>query len=127
MPTVKEIKEKLDDIHWRVYRGFDYEYDEDQYGKKEYWTMPEDVDEVTGDCEDFALACRVLCREANIPTRLVICKTETGGMHCVLEHNGWILDNRYKHVMNRDKLDYTWIAISGFEPGDPWFTIKNSQ
>ncbi len=92
--------------------------------------MPSDVFDgstpIVGDCEDFALACRKLCRDANIPTRLVICYTEEGEGHCVLESSGWILDNRYTRVMSRDKLEkqgYKWLAISGFESGDDWHRI----
>lgn len=111
---------KLVHIHKRVLKGFKYVTDQKQFQVRERWVMPEDPERVTGDCEDFALACRKLCREQNIASRLVVCNDETGEGHCVLEVNGWILDNRQKSVIARDDLDYKWLAISGFESGEKW-------
>lgn len=119
--------DKLKEIHKKVFNKFKYEFDRDQYNEEEKWVMPKDQfngsTRIVGDCEDFALACRKLCRDADIDTRLVVCFTEDGEGHCVLECEGWILDNRYKKVMSRDDLDYKWLAISGFNPGDDWHKI----
>ena len=76
-------------------------------------------------CDDFALACRQLCREKNIPSRLVVCQTEKGGYHLVTEVQGWILDNRQNGVVSRDDLDYKWLKISGYEKGESWHSINN--
>ena len=92
-----------------------------QFNRVEHWLEPEYLDGVIqGDCEDFALACRKLCRAAEIPSRLWHCTTENGEAHLVLEAGGWILDNRQSHVRANQSLPYRWNAISGFEPGDPW-------
>ena len=122
--------DKLKEIHSKVFRKFQYEFDKDQYKEVEKWVMPmESFDgstKIVGDCEDFALACRKLCRDAGLQTRLVVCYTETDEGHCVLECDGWILDNRYPKVISRDKLEergYRWIAISGFTPGEDWHKI----
>lgn len=122
MPTVKK---QLDKILRKVHRGFRYVSDEQQYGVDEKWVTPDIERPVVGDCEDFALACRQLCRKEGIPTRLVLCLTEDGGGHCVLECDGWILDNRHTTVKNRSKLKYKWLTISGYEAGDPWHRITN--
>lgn len=121
--------EQLKKIHGLVFKDFEYEYDRDQYGTEEKWVMPESTFDgttpIVGDCEDFALACRKLCRDAGIDdTRLVACLTESGEGHCVLECEGWILDNRQRKLKSRDDLDYTWLAISGYHPGDDWHVIK---
>lgn len=118
-----ELYDILVRIHKRVKDGFKPMSDKDQYGVSEKWMMPKDVDNVTGDCEDFALACRVLCREKGIKSRLVLCYTETNQGHCVLECNGYILDNRQKTVIRRDDLEYRWISISGYNLGDEWHKI----
>lgn len=124
---MSDLKERLDSIHKKIFSKFTYKTDEAKYGELEHWAMPDESTigvKVVGDCEDFALACRALCRKENIPSRLVYCKVETGEGHCVLEVEGWILDNRYRKVRPRQELDYTWIRISGYEPGDDWHVIE---
>lgn len=128
----QELLKQLDDIHGEVFDKFRYEFDHKQYGIVEKWVMPDsDFDgsqSIVGDCEDFALACRKLCRDRGIDnTRLVVCMTETNEGHCVLEVNGWILDNRRRRVVSRDELQnegYKWIAISGYRSGDNWHKIE---
>jgi predicted transglutaminase-like cysteine proteinase len=115
--------EIIQGIHRRVMKGFTYVTDEKQYGVIEKWVQPGDPYNVTGDCEDFALACRQLLRENNLPSRLVYCEDETGAGHLVLESSGHILDNRQRTVVSMQKLHavgYKFIRISGFEPGDDW-------
>lgn len=118
-----DILPKLRAIHDRVTKCFEYRTDMDQYKVEEKWTMPDGKPTIVGDCEDFALMCRKLCRLAGIPTRLVICLAEGEG-HCVLEASGWILDNKQRAVVSRDELNYNWYSISGYEPGDDWHLIK---
>lgn len=128
---------QLEDIHKNVKEDFVYVSDERLYKKPEWWQSPAadymGDSRLLGDCEDFALACRKLCRDAGIDnSRLVYCFTENKEGHCVLEVDGWIFDNRSPEgvVMNRDILTergYEWVAISGYEPGDPWFRISNPE
>jgi predicted transglutaminase-like cysteine proteinase len=126
-----ELKDALGSIHKRIFKKFTYAEDIDQYEMLEKWVMPDAAydgsQRFTGDCEDFALACRKVCRESGIDnSRLVYCTTELGGGHCVLEVDGWILDNRHTRLMNRDKVKgYNWIALSGYNSGDPWKYINN--
>ena len=115
---------ELRDIFWRVKTGFKYVSDEYQYGSWDHWVTPEDPDNVTGDCEDFALACRKLAREHNYESRLIYCKTETGGGHCVLSVGGWVMDNRRDSIERKEHLPYEWVAMSGLNPGDPWSHIS---
>lgn len=119
-------KEVLDKIHKRVFDNFEYITDEKQYGQLEKWVVPEDVDNVKGDCEDFVLACRKLVRAEGLQSRIVFCKDETGAGHAVLESGGYVLDNRQRKVYTKQRLEskgYTFISISGFEPGDPWHKL----
>lgn len=120
------LKKSLSRIHKEVFDNFTYKTDKENYGELEYWAMPVDSVRskgIVGDCEDFALVCRKLCREEGLKTRLVLCLTEDNEGHLVLECEGWILDNRHRDVMNRKELPYTWIRISGYEPGDHWHDI----
>ena len=121
------LQSQLNLIHKQVLKGFTYVSDKEQFGEIEYWVNHSEGyggEPIEGDCDDFAMACRALCRLENIPTRLVYCLTEEGEGHLVAESEGWILDNRQKKVRSRDNLDYTWIRISGFEPGDDWHEIE---
>lgn len=117
----------LDNIHRSAFRKFKYETDQEQYNTIEKWVMPPDYydgsQKFKGDCEDFALYCRKLCDDVGLKTRLVFCKTEDGEGHLVLEHRGYVLDNRQHSVVYRDEIDYTWISISGYNPGDPWHEV----
>ena len=126
-----ELFDQLTEIHNLVHKNFTYKEDKAQYKVDEKWVMPPDnydgTSKIVGDCEDFALACRTLCRKAGLKTRLIYCEIKDGG-HCVMECEGWILDNRFKEVKTRDALEstkhYKWVLISGFEPGDVWSSIK---
>jgi predicted transglutaminase-like cysteine proteinase len=127
---MSDLLDTLDKIHRKVFRRFTYKLDEKQYGMDEYWVMPDaDYDgssRIVGDCEDFALACRKLVRDAGLDSRLVFCYTEEGEGHAVLEVEGWILDNRYEQVVSNDWLTdegYEFVAVSGYESGEPWYMI----
>ncbi len=125
------LLEQLAEIHRKVYKNFTYKTDKKQYKIDEKWVQPDKeydgTSKIAGDCEDFALACRKLCRDAGLQTRLVFCEVEKEG-HVVLECNGWILDNRFSGVKTKDYLEsnqrYKWVMISGFEPGQPWTYVK---
>lgn len=121
-----DLQIKLDSIMSRMAKGFTYETDQEQYGVEEKWVMPSSQSlTMVGDCEDFALACRKLCRAENIQTRLVVCTVDGVG-HCVLEASGWILDCNYDEAKSRDELEkqgYVWYYISGFNPRDDWRMI----
>lgn len=124
------LKKQLSNIHAKAFKNFTYVSDLKLHGVSETWAYPGEFWEAgkrfQGDCDDFALYCRALCREQNIKTRLAICLTETGEAHLVLESDGYILDNRQKTVLpNNSKLlkGYKWLFMSGFEPGDPWTKI----
>lgn len=124
---MEDVLNILNDIHRTVFRKFSYKTDQQQYDMLEKWVMPDYVyngsQRLTGDCEDFALHCRKLCDDAGLKTRLVYCKTEDNEGHLVLEHKGYVLDNRQYKVVYRDDIDYKWISISGYNPGDDWHEV----
>tara|TARA_Y100000034_G_scaffold33314_1_gene40857 strand:- start:4595 stop:4999 length:405 start_codon:yes stop_codon:yes gene_type:complete len=126
----RQIKSIAQSVHRKVFNNFTYITDIKQYGVLEKWVMPDEVyngsQKITGDCDDFALACRKLMREAGVKTRLVYCLDETGEGHLVLEASGYILDNRQTKLMTNKSLmkkGYQFLAISGYESGDKWFKL----
>ncbi len=115
------------DVFKRVKNGFTYVSDMEQHGVKEDWRFPENVDSFEGDCDDFAIACRMLLKERGHECRLVFCETETGGGHLICVIGKWALDNRMKSAVGVTYLTgikgYNLISISGLAPGDNWHTI----
>lgn len=135
MQTANNNNNYLDDVnvvHQKVLRGFRYVSDQRQYDKIEDWRIPEDLDgHVTGDCDDFAIACRSLLREKGHEPRLLFCLTENGGGHLICVLGKMALDNRQRSPIEietlANRIGYKFISISGTTPGDPWRTILSSS
>lgn len=112
----------------RIKRGFLYRSDLEQYGQSEFWTFPIDVDYVTGDCEDFAIACRLLIkRDTSHESLLVMCRTEQNESHLVCVSGRWVLDNRQSRICSRFALErqgYRFLYASGKQAGEPWRKLK---
>jgi len=124
---MKHIKKIANQVQARVWKGFKYVTDEDQYGTSEDWRFPDDYDRVSDDCDGFAIACRKLLRDEGLDTRLVLCYTELDECHLVCATGNYILDNRHKYVMTKrklEKLGYNFAYVSGLNPGDPWKELK---
>lgn len=121
------IYHELSDIFLSVKQRFSGDSDLNLYGKREYWESPDELQDsgkIVGDCDAFALACRKICRERGIKSRLVHCITDKGMQHLVLESNGYVLDNLQNRVIRNSDLNYTWIRMSGYNSGDPWTCVK---
>lgn len=111
---------ELSKIHGDIKERFFYLSDEAKYGKYNYWASPsESIDtngDISGDCEDFAIVAQQRCKEAGITnSRLVLCRTKYGGVHVVLEVEGFILDNRRDSVVAREYLDYKWVKLQDYD------------
>lgn len=79
------------------------------HGRFDDWTP-----ELIGDCDSYALWIRDELLKYGIEADLIYAKVdgvEPNGDHLVASVNGWILDNRYRWVMSRDELPYTWVSI----------------
>ena len=63
MPTANNYMIDVFAVFNRIKGGFTYVSDEEQHGTKEDWRFPESYDNLTGDCDDFAIACRKLLKE----------------------------------------------------------------
>lgn len=53
---------------------------------------------------------------------LILCLTETGKGHAVLDYNGYILDVEQDSVMPKQDINYKWIWSSKMD-GSPWREI----
>lgn len=123
----------LHNLFFTAKARFNYCPDREVFGEEEHWIDPSEIRKqlaaqgfVLGDCDDFASLCVMLARQQGIPARFMVCLTEAGEPHAVGEVDGWILDNRQQDVMRRDDLDYSWLVISGFLPGEDWHFINPS-
>lgn len=123
----------LHNLHTAAKAQFQYCADTVAYGEVEHWVSPAEIRDqlskhgvLVGDCDDFASLVVMFARGQGMPARFVLCMTEGGESHLVAEIGGWVLDNRQPDVMRQDDLDYTWLAISGYAPGDPWHVILPS-
>lgn len=129
------LVKKIWDIFNLVKSNFTYVSDEKQYELRECWVQPDESYDgsqpVVGDCEDFALACRSLLLKAGIKSRLVVCKTETGELHCVVaaeDSSGeiHIMDNRNRYTVSKEFMDerYETLKVSDYNPGGKWYKVK---
>ena len=91
----------------RVKDGFTYIKDLDQHGTQEDWRFPKDFDNVTGDCDDFAISVRALLKQKGHECSLVYCKTETGSGHLICAIGKLALDNRMKFPVELSYLTKT--------------------
>ena len=132
MPTANTTTNYVDDVfdvHKKVLSGFHYVSDEIHHPESiDDWRIPEDCERVTGDCDDFAIACRVLLREKGYESRLLFCLTENDGGHLICMLGKMALDNRQPRPIEVESLvrhiGYTLISVSGWNPGDEWRKIK---
>lgn len=124
----------LHHLHIACLQQFSYVADVLAYGSTEHWVSPDEIraqlantGRLIGDCDDFASLVVMLARQQGMPARFVLCLTETNETHLIAEINGWVFCNRQTDVARRDDLDYTWLAISGFAPREPWRAIEEGS
>jgi len=114
------------EVFGRVKGGFTYVSDMELHGVREDWRFPENVDNFEGDCDDFAIACRMLLKEKGHNCRLVFCRTETGGGHLICAIGKMVLDNRMNfpvEIRYLQQRGYEFISASGLQPEDDWHEI----
>lgn len=138
MENAEEVLEALDEVHTWAWQHFRYVPDTERWKNDpflwigEHWETREEINKdlatqgyVSGDCDAFAMMCWMELRKNNIKSRLVFCKVNGEG-HLVVEHEGWILDNRFGGVMSNTFLEkhegYKFLAKSGYEPNEEWTT-----
>lgn len=119
---------------WALDR-FEYVRDAQRWGESEHWETPSEILEdlafaggkVHGDCDAFAMLCRIALERMGHKCRLIQCLVETGEGHLVCECGGWLLDNRYAVPVTRgecERTGYRWLSMSGFATGEPWTEVR---
>ncbi len=101
-----------------------------RWGVPEFWI---EIDQLGGDCEDFALRKRRELLDLGWPVsalRLAECETETGERHAVLtidaECGTYVLDNRFPDVepwRSTPMRGYRWIRRQA-AGGRGWVAIR---
>lgn len=91
----------------RLNKRFRYQYDKDQYGRREYWAiMLNQSGPLVGDCEDYALTAlwfledqspkKFLWALLTKKAKIWFCHAPNGEGHAVLEYHGMLTDNWQK-------------------------------
>lgn len=112
--------------------------------RPDHWPLESELEElaargagqITDDCDGHASLCRYALWKLKVPNRLLVGNVEPSaaprqpfGNHCVLtpENTGLVLDCRHPFIVPRQDLEdlgYTFIEMSGLEPGDPWVLVE---
>ena len=109
---------------------FVYESDQVVFGEREHWATQQELmlqcsnATFTGDCDDFATWCVGSLRNYHVKARYVVCKVETGELHCIAiadcDGDVYALDNRQSKVVPLIELPYSELMVSGYEAGERW-------
>lgn len=112
----------IEEVNEAVNRAIRPRGDLEHYGRREYWTIPDDG---WGDCEDYALTKRKLLMDAGMPPgalRIAVVKTGAGTEHAVLtvatDHGDYVLDNLVAAIRSWDHTGYRWIERQ--DPDHAW-------
>ena len=132
----------LDDLellHKKVFKLFNYQYDNRNYGVMEDWRsharLVNEGKQFTDDCDGFAFTMCELMIEQGYPRdkiMFIVCETETGEGHavagCEIDGYTYIAENRFNYVYDwNSKKNYKWNYFMRFnEPGN-WFKLTNDK
>ncbi|SPL66165.1 COGs COG3672 [Ochrobactrum soli] len=99
--------------------------DQDNYGKRDYWTMPVNG---KGDCEDYVLMKRAQLMARGISaSQLLITMVQGSEAHIVLtartDHGDYILDNMRDEVLPLEKTSYRYIKMQSPSNSGQWVSI----
>ncbi|GAA5627244.1 hypothetical protein Brsp05_02529 [Brucella sp. NBRC 12953] len=99
--------------------------DQDNYGKRDYWTIPRNG---KGDCEDYVLMKRAKLMARGIsPSQLLITMVQGSEPHIVLsartDHGDYILDNMRGEVLPVEKTSYRYIKMQSPANSGQWVSI----
>ncbi len=128
LPEARE-KQIVKAINLRVNRRIRAVSDQNQYGTKEYWTLPM---QGSGDCEDFALQKKFeLMQNGLDPTKLLIATvldTNRSG-HAVLVYRSsegdLILDNVTNRIKSWKETRYLFLRIQDPNHPDRWVQVSS--
>jgi len=119
--TLKQVNSAVNSSIWA-------EYDQDHYGRAEYWTIPTDG---YGDCEDYALVKRRDLIAEGFPVsalRLAIVIAPREARHAVLtvvtDKGDYVLDNLSDNVVAWNTTGYTWIERQDAKRPMVWVSLQ---
>lgn len=99
--------------------------DQENYGKRDYWTIPANA---KGDCEDYVLMKRAkLMARGLAPSQLLITMVQGREAHVVLsvrtDQGDYILDNMRAEVLPVEKTSYRYIKMQSPAHSGQWVSI----
>lgn len=99
--------------------------DQDNYGKRDYWTIPKNG---KGDCEDYVLSKRAKLMARGIsPSQLLITMVQGSEAHIVLtvrtDRGDYILDNMRGDVLPVEKTSYRYVKMQSSSNSGQWVSI----
>lgn len=115
-------------INKRINSSVNEIYDQDQYGKEDYWALPTSRG---GDCEDFSLLKMKTLIEAGFDSsRLVIATVLTKKMeaHAVLilrtDSGNYVLDNLTDSVVKMEDSGYRFLRMQNYKNKNTWVIYR---
>lgn len=77
------------DVALYIWRHFDFENDQAQFGREDYWQSPaEMIKNKKGDCEDFALFAREMLRRNGIQAFVINLYGDKAHALCIYKNHG---------------------------------------
>lgn len=131
MKTVSDFS----DLHRKVFKLFNYEFDNRNYGVMEDWRSHakavNEGKEFTDDCDGFAFTMCELMIEQGYPrdkVLFIVCETETGEGHAVsgfsADGTTYIAENRFRHAYDwNDRIGYIWKYYMKFDEPGQWYRV----
>jgi predicted transglutaminase-like cysteine proteinase len=127
VPMTQNLWRQLENANTSVNEGVRSESDMAHYGVEDYWELPFEGGNGSGDCEDYVLQKRKFLISLGIPMNVLsvaLVKTPWGEPHAVLlvrtNAGDYALDNLTPEIKSWDSLAYTWIKWQSRENPDVW-------
>lgn len=125
-------RKKMSDIVRKCHDNYTYRYDEDKYGRMEYWEPQEEAvlrgDKWEGDCEDWAMTALLLAMDEGIPKEdcgLAYVRTHRGEGHAVLWYRAadgvlWEADCNFSKLVKQWTEKYEYVSYMSMDDPTNW-------
>ncbi|PYE87579.1 transglutaminase-like cysteine peptidase [Phyllobacterium leguminum] len=118
---------KMERINQSVNASVAPKSDQDNYGKRDYWTMPA---KRMGDCEDYVLMkrARLLAQGFSASQLLITMVRNRGEAHIVLtvrtDKGDFVLDNLRNEILPVEKTGYNYVKMQAPNHSGRWVAIS---
>ena len=126
------VKNSLELINRQVNDEISSVSDMRQYGKSDYWVIPEVEKTRAGDCEDYVLQKRHTLMQMGYPAEamnIAIVKTQRNEYHAVLVirtvSGDFVLDNLSPEIKHWHDVPYKWVAKQSFSNPLDWINLAS--